>query len=239
MKKSVFLAFALGLIPTASTIALVPAAQAQMVVYDPSNYVQSVLQATRALQQINNQILSLQNEAAMLQNMAKNLKKFDVSALAGLNKNIAAIDALMKEAKGIALTLSATRQAFSLQFPGAYGGNLKITDLLSGAEIRWKSAMEAYGQTLNVQAQISESLADDAAALNRIVSAAESSDGALEAQQASNQLLALTAKQQMQIQALLAAQGRAEALDAARKAEAEAVAKAATRRFLGSGKAGQ
>lgn len=239
MKKRALLAFSLSLISVGSATFLSLPARAQVVVYDPSNYVQSVLQATRALQQINNQILSLQNEAVMLQNMAKNLKRFDVSALASLNKNIAAIDALMKEARGIAFNLNATRQAFSRQFPGAYGGKLKVSDLLSGAETRWKSAMDAYGQTLNVQAQISETLADDAAALNRIVSVAEGSEGALEAQQASNQLLALTAKQQMQIQALLAAQGRAEALDAARKAEAEAAAKAATRRFLGSGKAGQ
>ncbi|MDC7682136.1 P-type conjugative transfer protein TrbJ [Asticcacaulis sp. BYS171W] len=239
MKLNALSLFAAGLFTAVPNLSLVPAAQAQMVVYDPSNYVQSVLQATRALQQINNQILSLQNEAVMLQNMAKNLKKFDVSALAGLNQNMAAIDALMKEARGIALNLTATRQAFATQFPGAYGSNLKLGDLLSGAETRWKSAMEAYGQTLNVQARISETLAEDAAALSRIMSAAEGSEGALEAQQASNQLLALTAKQQMQIQALLAAQGRAEALDAARKAEAEAAAKAATRRFLGTGKAGQ
>ncbi len=239
MKKSTLLVLSLSLLSIGSITVLVPAVQAQVVVYDPSNYVQSVLQATRALQQINNQILSLQNEAVMLQNMAKNLKRFDVSALAGLNKNIAAIDALMKEARGIAFNLNATRKAFSRQFPGAYGSHLKFSDLLSGAETRWKSAMEAYSQTLNVQAQISETLADDAAALNRIVSVAEVSEGSLEAQQATNQLLALTAKQQMQIQTLLAAQGRAEALDAARKAEAEAAAKAATRRFLGSGKAGQ
>ncbi|WP_255606744.1 P-type conjugative transfer protein TrbJ [Asticcacaulis sp. AND118] len=216
-----------------------PASQAQVVVYDPSNYVQSVLSATRALQQINNQILALQNQAMMLQNMAKNLKRFDLSALAGLNRDLAAIDALIKEAKGIALNVEATRDAFLKQFPGTYTGDLRLASLLTGAEQRWKSAMDAYGQTLNVQAKVSESLADDAAALNRIVSAAEGSEGALEAQQAANQLLALMAKQQMQIQALLAAQGRAEALDAARKAEAEAAAKAATRRFLGSGKAGE
>ena len=33
-------------------------ARAQMIVYDPSNYAQNVLQAARALQQISNQITS-------------------------------------------------------------------------------------------------------------------------------------------------------------------------------------
>src|SRR6516225_5769983 len=45
-------------------------ARAQMIVYDPSNYAQNVLQAVRALQQINNQITSLQNQTQMLLDQA-------------------------------------------------------------------------------------------------------------------------------------------------------------------------
>ena len=48
-------------------------ASAQLVVFDPNNYAQNVLTAARALQQINNQIVSLQNQAQMLINQAKNL----------------------------------------------------------------------------------------------------------------------------------------------------------------------
>lgn len=44
---------------------------AQWIVFDPNNYVQNVLTAARELQQINNQITSLQNEAQMLINQAK------------------------------------------------------------------------------------------------------------------------------------------------------------------------
>ena len=42
-------------------------------VFDASNYAENVLQAARALAQINNQIQSLQNETVMLQNMAKKI----------------------------------------------------------------------------------------------------------------------------------------------------------------------
>ena len=38
----------------------------QVVVFDPNNYAQNVLTAARAVQQINNQITSLQNQAQML-----------------------------------------------------------------------------------------------------------------------------------------------------------------------------
>ena len=48
------------LIGIALTFASEPTAE-QTVVYDPSNYAQNVLQAARALQQINNQVTSLQN----------------------------------------------------------------------------------------------------------------------------------------------------------------------------------
>lgn len=47
----------------------------------------------------------------------------------------------------------------------------------------------------------------------------------------------LSIKQQLQIQTLMAAQYRAEALDQARKAQAEAAAQATTTQFLGSGSA--
>ena len=56
-----------------ATTAIVPPAQAQWTVFDPQNYAQNLLEAARALQQINNQIQALQNQAVMLQNMATNL----------------------------------------------------------------------------------------------------------------------------------------------------------------------
>jgi hypothetical protein len=40
--------------------------RAQSIVFDPNNYAQNVLTAARELQQINNQITSLQNQAQML-----------------------------------------------------------------------------------------------------------------------------------------------------------------------------
>ncbi len=55
--------------------------------------------------------------------------------------------------------------------------------------------------------------------------------------QATNQLLALTAKQQFQIQQMMAAQYRAEATEAATRAQAAIDAQAATKKFLGSGSA--
>lgn len=43
------------------------------IVYDPRNHAENILSAARALEQINNQITQLQNEAQMLMNQARNL----------------------------------------------------------------------------------------------------------------------------------------------------------------------
>ncbi|MCB8835537.1 P-type conjugative transfer protein TrbJ, partial [Escherichia coli] len=65
--RAVFTAASLLAVPLAlSPIVTTPAYA--IIVFDPSNYAQNVLQAARALQQINQQITSLQNEAQMLIN---------------------------------------------------------------------------------------------------------------------------------------------------------------------------
>ena len=75
MKKTLLAIVAAVLMST------MPAAQAQWVVIDPTNLVQNIMTAARALEQINNQIRQLQNEAQMLTNQAKNLTSLDFSAL--------------------------------------------------------------------------------------------------------------------------------------------------------------
>ncbi len=230
----------INLIISASAVALMAAsgpAGAQLAVFDPTNYAQNILQATRALQTVNNQIQQLQHEAQMLQNMATNLKTFNVSSLLKINADLAAINQLMAQAKGIAFTISQTQAALKAQFPGSYSLTVTTNVLAADAQVRWQSTMDAYQQTLVVQSQINEALQSDTTALADVLKGSEAAEGTLQAQQAANQLLALTAKQQMQIETLMAAQYRADAMDAARKVQAEAAAKVATRKFLGSGKA--
>jgi P-type conjugative transfer protein TrbJ len=90
---------------------------------------------------------------------------------------------------------------------------------------------------MRVQSRIVEDIRADHGVLADLVNRSQGAVGALQAQQAGNQLMALAAKQQMQLQTLLAAQARAEAQENARKAQAEEAARAATDRFLGDGRA--
>ena len=97
--------------------------------------------------------------------------------------------------------------------------------------------MAAFRQTMGVQNQIVENVRYDAEVLRDIVARSQGAEGSLQAQQATNQLLALTAKQQLQIQNLMAAQFRTEAIAQTRRGQIEREARESTRRFLGDGRA--
>lgn len=214
------------------------AAPAQaIVVFDPSNYAQNVLTAVRTLDQINNQIRSLQNEAVMLQNMAKNLQSLDYSSLGQMNGTLNRISSLMTQADGLSFNLTRMESQWQQQYPESYSSTINSNDVAVAARARWQNSMYAYRQTMQVQSQIIENVQADQPLLDDLVNQSQSAEGELQAQQASNQLIALSTKQQMQIQSLMAAQYRAQAEDDARKAQSEEAAREMTQQFLGSGAA--
>ncbi|WP_054310779.1 P-type conjugative transfer protein TrbJ [Mesorhizobium sp. 1M-11] len=207
------------------------------IVFDPSNYAQNVLTAARSLEQINNQIQSLQNQATMLQNMARNLQRLDFSSVSELSGALHRIDGLMEQASGLSFDLDTLQGQWRSQYPESYDASIKVSDVAGAARERWQSAMQAFHQTMNVQSQIVANVRGDGDLLADLVTRSQGAAGALQASQATNQLIALSTKQQMQIQTLLATQFRAEAEDAARKAQSEEAARETTKRFLGTGTA--
>lgn len=218
---------------------VVPAepASAQFTVFDPSNYTQNLLTAARSLQQINNQIQVLQNQATMLLNQAKNLSRIDFPELQELNGTLQRIDQLMNQAQGIDFKVSGLDQQFGKLFPDGLTSALATNQQLAAAKARLDAAMDAYRQTMRVQAQVAENVSGDVDLLRTLAQRSQGAQGALQAEQTTNQLLALSAKQQLQIQNLMAAQYRAEATEAARRAQAEIDGRLATKKFLGTGSA--
>lgn len=212
-------------------------ASAQMSVFDTSNYTQNLLTAARTLAQINNQITSLQNEAQMLVNQSKNLAKIDFPQLEALQQRLGQIDRLMGQAQGIDFKLGDLDAQFQTAFPSRFDQMLKRDQRLAAAKQRLDGEMAAFRKSMGVQSEIVENVRDDAAALKAIIDKSQGAEGGLAAQQATNQLLALAAKQQFQIQQLMAAQFRAQSLESARRAQSERVARERSRRFLGDGTA--
>lgn len=208
-----------------------------LVVYDPTNYAQNVLTAARALQQVNNQIKSLQNEAQSLVNQAKNLSTVSFPELQALTQALQKIATLMGQAQTIQFKVASVDQQFSKLYPDAFSQSLKLDDQVTAARSRLDTQVAAYRQTVTMQAQIAENVEADATTMNALVQRSQGAEGTLQALQVTNQLLALTAKQQFQIQQMLAAQFRAQAVSDANSAQSESEADAATRKFLGTGSA--
>lgn len=231
--REILIAVLAGLCFVPAPVPALMRAAVAFTVFDPSNYAENVLQAARALQQINNQIQSLQNQTIMLQNQAKNLQRLDSSSLNEMLGALQRIDGLMNQAQGIAFQVSATQTAYERAYPQQYADAVRQDALVADARLRWQNSMHAYRDTLSVQAQVAENVEADSATLAGLVTASQGAAGNLEVQQAGNQLLALSIKQQLQIQNLLAAQFRAEALEQARAAEAQEQARASFNRFLG------
>ena len=66
--------------------------------FDASNFSQNVLTAARELQQIGNQVTSLQNEAQMLINQGRNLASLPYSSLQQLTSTIQRTQQLLGQA---------------------------------------------------------------------------------------------------------------------------------------------
>jgi P-type conjugative transfer protein TrbJ len=220
-----------------STILVAPPASAQLAVIDASNLAQNVQQAARALQQINNQIQALQNQAVMLQNMARNLTSLNFSQLNAIAGDLQQISALMNRAQALSFDVQSVETLFQQHYPKGYSGTTTILELAADALTRWQTAHDSLQHSMMVQSQIVETVQSDTIKLASLVNASQGAVGALQASQATNQLLALLIKQQLQLQTLLAAQGRADALTEAGNAQSKEAARAAFTRFIGNGNA--
>jgi len=220
--------------PVAFSPVFVTPAAAQWVVYDPTNYVQNVLSAARALEQINNQIQSLQNEAQMLINQARNLASLPYSSLQQLQQSVQRTQALLGQAQRIAFDVQQIDQAFQSQY-----GNISLSTsdqrLVADARSRWQNTVGGLQDALRVQAGVVGNIDTNRAEMAALVGQSQGATGALQATQAGNQLLALQAQQLADLVAVVAANGRAQALVDAERAAAAEQGGEQRRRFLTPG----
>ena len=221
----------LAAVLAAPVLAIAATARAQVTVFDPSNYAQNVLTAARTLQSINNQITALQNQAQSLVNQARNLTTLPYSALASLQSQLQRTRALIDQAQQLAFNVESIEAAFKAAYRPA---DLAASDqaLAADAQTRWATSVAAFKDALKVQAGVVGNLDDARQEMGALVSASQSASGALQAAQAGNQLLALQSQQLSDLTTLLAAQGRAQTLEAAQRAAAQDQAREQLRRFL-------
>lgn len=228
------LAAALLTTSAVTTVALAPPASAQWIVYDPTNYAQNLLSATRALQQINNQITSLQNEATMLINQARNLASLPYSSLQQLQQSVQRTQQLLGEAQRIAYNVQNIDQAFRTTY-GNTSMSASDQQLVADARERWQNTVGGLQDAMRVQAGVVGNIDTNRAQMSALVGQSQGATGALQATQAGNQLLALQAQQLADLTAVVAANGRAQALTEAERAAAAEQGREQRRRFLAPG----
>lgn len=218
----------------ALTLGATAPAPAQWIVFDPNNYVQNVLTAARELQQISNQITSLQNEAQMLINQAKNLANLPYSSLQQLQSSIQRTQQLLAQAQRIAYDVQQIDRAFSTSYAPASGSQTSQV-LITNAQSRWQNSIAALQDALRVQAGVVGNLDTNRVQTSALVTSSQGASGALQATQAGNQILALQAQQLADLTATVAAQGRAQSLEAAQRTAAQDQGREQLRRFLTPG----
>lgn len=202
-----------------------------LIVFDPSNYAENVLTAARSLEQINNQITSLANEAQMLINQAKNLASLPTSVLSEIEGNFSEMKSLMGEAEKLAYSVQDIESQFSSVYKD-FASDSSSAELVEGARQRWQESVSAFEHSLKAGAVAVGNIEETQSQTTSLVNASKSAVGILQATQAGNELLAVQASQIADLTSMLAAQGRATALEEARQAAAQEQAREQFGRFM-------
>ena len=210
---------------------------AQLTVFDPVNYQENLLSATRALEQINNQVRQLQAQAQMLSRMDQNLVRLGGSISPDLQRTLAAIQGQLQQGNGVALSLQATQSAYERLFPREISASLSSDAVLRNAQQRWEEQYASLRRAALLQGQIGDGIDIDSRLLSQAMDRSRLANGALEVAQAGNELSGLSVKQALALQSLLAAQHRADTLTRARDVASEEEARQRFKTFLGSGSA--
>jgi P-type conjugative transfer protein TrbJ len=189
---------------------IAPAPVAAAIVYDPTNHIQNVLTAARALEQIRIQTEQL---TAQIRSLAKS--PYDHSAEIG--EAMRALNELNGQARGLASTV----RGLDRQFEDLYPTNQAARTAME--------RLEAASRRIEISRQTAQDLARMAAALEEgraarsqrmvgAISASRATEGETGAIQSSVQALGVLSEQLEGLQALMAAQSRLAAQEAATRA---------------------
>jgi len=184
------------------------------IVYDPWTYSQTYVSALRALQQVNNQ-----------QSLAP-----------AIEASLAKYSGLTQSGNGIAFNVRETEAAFQKLFPSQVQ-TVSSDPAVKDAQSRWQETLAGFKRASVLEAATVDGITADSAMLSQLLARSRNAAGALEAAQAGNELAGLQIKQSLQLQALLAAHGRANSFERARGLASQGEAQARFKTFLGSGSA--
>ncbi len=200
MQKALRSLVMLGLAAIVAVTPMAPA-RAQMTVIDPTNLAQNLLQATRALEQINNQIRQIEQATQMLRQNPLQLSP-------ELTQSISEARELFDTAQGIAFEVNQVGENLRTLYPETWE-DFDLEGVLQQSE-RWEQeSRDSLQRAMEAEARAARSIEGSRNRIDRALQSSSSAEGQTGAIQASNQLLGVTASQLAEIHALLIAQGRA------------------------------
>ncbi len=173
----------------AAIVAVTPMApaRAQMTVIDPANLAQNLLQAARALQQINNQIRQIEQATQMLRQNPLQLSP-------ELTQSISEARELFNTAQGIAFEVNQVGENLRTLYPETWE-DFDLAGVLQQSE-RWEQeSRESLQRAMEAEARAARSIEGSRNRIDRALQSSSSAEGQTGAIQASNQLLGVTASQ--------------------------------------------
>ncbi|WP_292235609.1 P-type conjugative transfer protein TrbJ, partial [Mesorhizobium sp.] len=170
--RALTLAAAMLALPLSGSPIVVRPAHA-LIVFDPSNYAQNVLTAARSLQQVTNQITSLQNEAQMLINQARNLASLPFSSLQQLQQSVQRTQQLLNQAQNIAFDVQQVDKVFQQQY-GSVSLSTSDQQLVADARSRWQNTVGGLQDAMRVQAGVVGNIDTNRAQMSALVGASQS-----------------------------------------------------------------
>ncbi|KAF0180752.1 MAG: conjugal transfer protein TrbJ [Caulobacteraceae bacterium] len=176
-------------------------AQAQIPVIDPANLAQSVIQAAHALEQIHNQVQQIEQQARML---ASNPLQLSPELTASIRQ---ARD-LFNSAQGIAFDVQRIGEDIRTLYPETWE-EFDLDEIVARSDDWLAEDRRALERAMRAEASAARAVEMSRGRIDSALSASVSAEGQTGAVQAGNQLLGIQATQLAEIQALLAAQGRA------------------------------
>jgi len=213
MKKTLLAAAASAALLLSSSTQV---AQAQMAVIDASNLVENTISALQNLQAVLNQVTQLSHEVQSLGYQVQNLQ----SMPSGIANNVIGqyttqfgnLVAAMQSINGIAQNVATLTAKYNATYPNTAlaQGPLSNANVMAQLTTWLNQSRSVYQGAYNTQAQVMTSLPADSANIRTLVQTSGSSQGALDAIQAGNQINGQVAAQLMKMNSQMATTNQAQ-----------------------------
>ena len=191
-------------------------AQAQWAVVDSTNLVQNTISALHSIQTTLNQITQISHQVQSLANEAQNLQSMPPTVASGVITEYTAqfgkLVTAMQSINGIAQNVATLTAQYNATYPNSAlaQGPLSNANIMAQLTAWLNQSRSVYQGAYNTQAQVIASLPADTANVQTLLQTSGSSQGALGAIQAGNQLNGQIAAQLMKMNSQMAATNQAQ-----------------------------